>query len=451
MKELDLKDDDYSDYYIKNRRTHAARTTTTIQEIEDYLDERPLDSNGRPLSKKFRELFIKYIKNPMFFKEINDESKPNSRVNSPRSSLDSTEELTGKQNSKYTLLLIASHGELIFVNKDKPYRRLEHISNPIKQLNRLIQGAQLCTTYVIPKDLLQIIKELRKHNYDTLNKDNIDEVERIMRNIEYKHIESYDIDSSAPRDEYFYSFKQRNTQFHNIFQFVKTSKGEKILNKEWTILPHLTLPATEPFLHTADSDTNGIFFVCETTFIVPTIKKLYKNNGVDNYSHFDFNINQITYPAFYNIFMCPIFKQYNDFMLKHLKHGKTTSKDWAYYYGIRNIVSTKMIYLTNAYSLYNYLSNIPNVSIIDNSCESHNLDKELNNLKKLRDSYRKLGPRVGKKLVRKVTKKINRLFGNQRTKARGKRKTAKRKTTKRKTTKRKTAKNIKRNKYFNIL
>ena len=94
-----------------------------------------------------------------------------------------------------------------------------------------------------------------------------------------------------------------------------------------------------------------------------------------------------------------------------------------------------MISETNAFTLYNFLANIDNVNMIDNSCEIHDLNEEVNKLKALRDSYRKLGPRVGKKLVKQITKKIYRMEDKLRTTARGKHK--KRNTKKRNNTRKK--------------
>jgi hypothetical protein len=101
-------------------------------------------------------------------------------------------------------------------------------------------------------------------------------------------------------------------------------------------------------------------------------------------------------------------------------HGVPVYDDWAYVYGIRDVAMLKMIYETNAYSLYHYLAEIPHVSMIDNSCESHSLYNEVRKLKVLRESYRKLGPKVGKKLVRETTKKIYRMESQLKSKARGK-------------------------------
>jgi hypothetical protein len=47
-------------------------------------------------------------------------------------------------------------------------------------------------------------------------------------------------------------------------------------------------------------------------------------------------------------------------------------------------------------------------------------NKEVNKLKQQRDNYRKLGTNVGKKLVKKMTKKIYRIDQQLRSKARGK-------------------------------
>jgi hypothetical protein len=113
-------------------------------------------------------------------------------------------------------------------------------------------------------------------------------------------------------------------------------------------------------------------------------------------------------------------------------------KDWAYNYEISSMGFYSMISQTNAFTLYHYLASIPNVSMIDNSCESHTYDmnQKLTKLKQLRDSYRDLGPNVGRKLVRKTTREIYRIEGQIKTDARGKQ-TKKRKQTKRKQTKNK--------------
>ena len=400
MEEFDRIYGDYLDHYSR-----LGVDDPTDDQVEIYID-----SHEKQMTPEFRERFLRYTRSERKFR-IKSLS-PSPRADSERSSMDSTELVTGKKNSKYTLLLNCCHGELPVENKKK----LEHIKNPISHLNRLIQGAQLCFTYMDRKDVIDIFSGLTSHSYNTLNDDNIDTVKKIILGLNAVK------EHSNPTTNI--DLLHRKNQFHNTLQFVKTRVNEYILNKEWSI-NYKPVPKTTP--HNKVEDVNGLYFVCETTFVVPYDIVYVDNPKYDN-SHFNFQTNQITYPAFYNILTCPIFQQYNNWMLDDkYPHGVPVYDDWAYVYGIRDVAMLKMIYETNAYSLYHYLSEIPHVSMIDNSCESHSLYNEVRKLKVLRESYRKLGPKVGKKLVRETTKKIYRMESQLKSKARGKKTNKKRK------------------------
>jgi hypothetical protein len=244
------------------------------------------------------------------------------------------------------------------------------------------------------------MKELNKKHWNSLNSENIQEAKEIIENIEGYREET--IKPEGHRN--YYDYLARKNQLHNRLQFITNSKNEKIINKIWVI--ETSLKTKSP---------NGIYFVSKTTFIVPKINKPYISQGID--SHFNFQTNQITYTSFDNILTCPIYKQFNNYLLKDKIPDK---QSWEYNVFNNTFVSGDMIYSTTAFVLYNYLQNIPNVSIIDTSCESHDLYNDINKLKKQRDSYRKLGRNVGKKFVKKTTKKIYRLEQQLRSKARGK-------------------------------
>jgi hypothetical protein len=283
--------------------------------------------------------------------------------------------------------------------------------NPIQHLHRLIQGAQLCITSMYVSDIIKIIKMLDTKSWDSLNKEKAVEIKKFIADLK-----SYFF--YRTEHEFDYDYMARKNQIHNTFEFVVNKFNDKILNKQWQI--NLT-PKPESTPHDKVFDMNGIYFVNETTFIVPRMDTPYVNNTTDLNRHFNFTTRQITYSKFYNILLCPIYRQYNDYKLKYyFPQGVPMSKDWAYNYNISDLGFYNMISKTTADVLYNFLSNIPNVSMIDNSCESHDLKPEVNKLKELRDKYRELGPRVGKKLVKKMTKKIYRLEAKLRSKARGK-------------------------------
>ena len=326
-----------------------------------------------------------------------------------------------KPNSTSTLLLNCCHGRLPVIEKGKYNKELEYINNPVQILNRLIQGAQLCPTYMDDNDIIFFMNELKKTNWNSLNHENIQKVKKLIENM--NEYQNPDIILSSPSEEYYYDELKRKNQFHNNLQFMINTINEKIINKTWSI---------EEQSSSKEKKIMGIYFINETTFIVPSIDTAYLNNLSNSITHFNFQTNQITYPRFYNILTCPIYKQYNYY---HSEFDIPLKKDWNYDSNTNKYSYVNMISETNAFTLYNYLSNISNVSMIDNSCEIHDLNEEVNKLKALRDSYRKLGPRVGKKLVKQITKKIYRLEDNLRSKARGKHK--KRNTKKRNNTRKK--------------
>jgi hypothetical protein len=311
-----------------------------------------------------------------------------------------------KPNSTSTLLLNCCHGRLPVIEKGKYNKELEYINNPVQILNRLIQGAQLCPTYMDDNDIIYFMNELKKKDWDSLNHENIQKVKNLIENMNiYK---DHQITSSPSDYEYYYDELKRQYQFHNNLQYMINTFNEKIINKIWTI---------EEESSPKEKKIMGIYFVNETTFIVPPIDRPYLNNLSNSITHFNYETNQITYSTFYNILMCPIYKQFNYY---YSEFDIPLKKDWNYNINTNKYSYVNMISETNAFTLYNYLSNIPNVSMIDNSCEIHELNQEVNKLKKLRDSYRKLGPKVGKKLVKQITKKIYRLEDKLKTKARGK-------------------------------
>jgi len=368
--------------------------------FEEYISTGQYKVMGNELTSQEIKRLIKYYNS----KSSSPSSSPSSHSSSSSSSSSST------KLSNHTLLLNCCHGALNVYYKGQPNVELAYMYNPIQHLNRLIQGAQLCITSMYVSDVIKLIKELDTKSFHSLNKENVGEITNMIANLKsYKNYE---------REIEGYDYKTRKNQIHNTLKFMVNKFNDKILNKEWYI--HSS-PQPESTPIDKVDDINGLYFVNETTFIVPRMDKPYINNSTDLNRHFNFTTRQITYSKFYNILLCPIYRQYNDYKLKYFyPHGISLGKDWAYNINISNIGLYSMISKTTADVLYNFLVNIPNVSMIDNSCESHALNYEVNKLKQLRDSYRKLGPRVGKKLVKKMTKKIYRLEGKLRSKARGK-------------------------------
>jgi hypothetical protein len=393
--------------------------------FEEYIQSDQYKVFGEELTADEKKQIIKYY---------------NSKYSSNSASVSSASSASPiSRESTHTLLLNCCHGGLNVYYKGQPNVQLAYMYNPIQHLNRLIQGAQLCITSMYVSDFIKIIKMLDTKSWDSLNKEKAVEIKNFIANLK-----SYFF--YRTEHEFDYDYMTRKNQIHNTFEFVVNKFNDKIINKEWQI--NLT-PQPESTPHDKVFDMNGLYFVNETTFIVPRMDNPYVNNSTDLNRHFNFTTRQITYSKLYNILLCPIYRQYNDYKLKYyFPQGVPMSKDWTYNYNISDVGFYNMISKTTADVLYNFLVNIPNVSMIDNSCESHDLKPEVNKLKELRDIYRELGPRVGKKLVKKMTKKIYRLEGKLRSKARGKhrkRSTRKRNTRKRNTRKRNTRKRNTRN------
>lgn len=391
--EEDKFDDLYNnvwEYYIVQGQDRDINLTN--KQIQHYL------LTEKNLSKDKTNKFIKYLKDEG---ELSDnessKSSSSSRSSSKSSSISNT-------NSTHTLLFNCCHGMLETENINKYNKALKNFNNPIQSLNRLIEGAQMCITSHYSTDDVNIMKNLKEKKWDSLNSENIQEAKEIVENVK-----GYKEKTIRPKeDKSYYNYLFRSTQFHNRLQFVTNTMNEKIINKTWVIEPRKE-----------KKNPNGIYFVNKTTFIVSEMNKPYVKKGYFD-DHFNYETKQITYTSFDNILTCPIFKQYNNYCLKY---QVPEQKSWEYNVHSNTFEYGDMISKTTAHALYSYLANIPNVSMIDTSCESHELNKDVNKLKKQRDSYRKLGPRVGKKLVKQMTKKIYRMEQQLRSKARGKTKT----------------------------
>ena len=414
------------DEFIENYNSYCQSfglTGDDFLSLEEYIDSGQYKVFGEKLTADEEKQIIKYYNSKFSSHSVSSSISSSSSASSPSSPSPIS------KDSTHTLLLNCCHGGLNVYYKGQPNVQLAYMFNPIQHLNRLIQGAQLCITSMYVSDIIKIIKMLDTKSWDSLNKEKAVEIKKFIADLK-----SYFF--YRTEHEFDYDYMARKNQIHNTFEFVVNKFNDKIINKEWQI--NLT-PQPESTPHNKVFDMNGLYFVNETTFIVPRMDNPYVNNPTDLNKHFNFTTRQITYPKFYNILLCPIYRQYNDYKLKYyFPQGVPMSKDWMYNYNISDVGFYNMISKTTADVLYNFLTNIPNVSMIDNSCESHDLKPEVNKLKELRDSYRKLGPRVGKKLVKKMTKKIYRLEGKLRSKARGKQR--KRKQTKRTTRKRKNTK-----------
>ena len=379
--EEDKFDDLYNnvwEYYIDQGQDRDINLTN--KQIQHYL------LTEEKLSKDEINKFTQYLKDEG---ELSNISTPSSKSrssskSSSRSSSRSRSIPSATTNSSHTLLLNCCHGTLETTNINKYNKTLTHFFNPIQHLNRLIEGAQMCITSHYANDSVNIMKELNKKHWNSLNSENIQEAKTIIENIEGYREET--IKPEGHRN--YYDYITRKNQLHNRLQFISNKINEKIINKIWTI---------ETSIKTKSA--NGIYFVNKTTFIVPLMNKPYISQGFD--SHFNFQTNQITYTIFDNILTCPIYKQFNNYSLKDNIPDK---QSWEYNIHSNMFVYGDMIYTTTAFALYNYLRNIPNVSMIDTSCESHDLYNDINKLKKQRDSYKKLGRHVGKKLVKKMTK-----------------------------------------------
>ena len=403
QEEEDRFDDLYNnlwEYYIEQGQDRDINLTKN--QILNYL------MTEENLEEKEINKFIKYLKDQG---ELSVSSTPSSTPISTSSSKSSSKSISksiskssssSNINSSHTLLINCCHGALETKSINKYIKSLNYFLNPIQYLNRLIEGAQMCITSHYPNDNVEIMKELNKKHWNSLNSENIQEAKRIIENID-----GYREKTIKPQGHNsYYNYLARNNQLHNRLQFITNTINEKIINKIWAIDTAIK-PKTP----------NGIYFINKTTFIVPLMNIPYVSQGFD--SHFNYETNQITYISFDNILTCPIYKQFNNYCLKDKIHDK---QSWEYNIHSNTFVYGEMIYKTTAYVLYKYLANIPNVSMIDTSCESHDLNKDVNKLKKQRDSYRKLGPRVGKKLVKKITKKLYNFEQQLKTKARGKHK-----------------------------
>ena len=364
--------------------------------FEEYIESGQYKIMNEELNTKEKKQLIKY------YTKTSSLSSPTSLS----SSISSTSSL-----STHTLLLNCCHGNLNVYYRGKPYVELAYMYNPIQHLHRLIQGAQLCITSMYVSDVIKLIKELDTKSWDSLNKDNISEITSMIANL--KSYKNYKQETEG------YDYKARKHQIHNTLEIVSNKFNDKILNKEWSI-HESSQPETTPLDKV--EDINGLYFVSETTFIVPRMDSPYINNSTELTSHFNFTTREITYPKFYNILLCPIYRQYNDYKLSYYyPQGIAMKRDWAYNYNITNIGYYNMISKTTADVLYNYLVNIPNVSMIDNSCESHVLKSEVNELKELKEKYRKeYGPKLAKKKIKETNKKIYRLTRKISSKARGK-------------------------------
>ena len=392
------------DEFIENYDSYCKSFGLTGEDFlsfKEYILSGQYKVFGEELTPDEKKQIIKYY----------NSKSSSSSISSSASSATSPTPIS--RESTHTLLLNCCHGGLNVYYKGQPNVQLAYMFNPIQHLNRLIQGAQLCITSMYVSDIIKIIKMLDTKSWDSLNKEKAVEIKNFIANLK-----SYFF--YRTEHEFDYDYMARKNQIHNTFEFVVNKFNDKIINKEWAI--NLT-PQPESTPHDKVFDMNGLYFVNETTFIVPRMDNPYVNNTTDLTRHFNFTTRQITYSKFYNILLCPIYRQYNDYKLKYyFPQGVPMSKDWSYNYNISDVGFYNMISKTTADVLYNFLSNIPYVSMIDNSCESHDLKSEVNKLKELRDSYRILGPRIGKKLVKKITKKIYRLEGKLRSKARGKHK-----------------------------
>jgi hypothetical protein len=399
--EEDRFDDLYNnvwEYYIDQGQDRDINLTN--KQIKHYL------LTEESLSKDEINKFTQYLKDEGELSDSSRSSSPSSYASSKSSSSRSFSSSKSKSisslntNSSHTLLLNCCHGSLETTNINKYNKTLSSFNNPIQTLNRLIEGAQMCITSHYPSDSVNIMKELKKKHWDSLNSENIEEAKEIIQDIR-----GYREKTIKPRGhKNYYDYLFRSTQLHNRLQFISNAMNEKIINKTWAI--ETSIETKSP---------SGIYFVNKTTFIVPEIKPNYIQGGFDE--HFNYETKQITYTSFDNILTCPIYKQFNNYCLKYKVPEK---KSWEYNVHSNTFEYGDMIYETTAYALYHYLANIPNVSMIDTSCESHSLNKEVNKLKQQRDSYRKLGPKLGKKLVKKMTKKIYRIDQQLRSKARGK-------------------------------
>ena len=384
----------------------------TTNQIRSYLTK-------ENLKEKEINKFIKYLNDEEVFLASSktssnsngiftskSSSKTSNKSNSIFSSKSSIKSSSSPfSNTSHTLLFNCCHGVLPTSSTNKYNKYLISFKNPIQKLNRLIEGAQMCITSHYVNDKLEIIKELQKKNWNTLNKSNIEQAKEIIENLK-----GYKSSKLKPKeDTFYYSYIARNNQLHNRLQFITNTVKEEILNKFWNVDSRIDLKSP-----------SGIYFVNKTTFIVPGINYSYMKE-TKHCEHFDFETNQITYSKFYNILTCPIYKQYNNYYLQNFFKIKLhNAPSWSYNNYTDSIEYIDMLYETNAYILYHYLINIPNISMIDNSCEVNEHYQEIHKLKKLRDSYRKLGPKIGKKLVEKMTKKIYRLENKLKTKARGK-------------------------------
>ena len=399
QKEQDKFDDYYNDLWsylkVKNQNIDIDKPLSTEQ-IRDYL----LKEKG--ISDNEIKKFILYIKEEgqSVISTKSSSSRDSNSIFISKSSIQSPILPT----STHTLLLNCCHGLLETVTI-KNNRLLSHFKNPIQNLNRLIEGAQMCITSHFPMDTVDVMKELKAKNWNTLNSENIIEAKKIVQNIKaYKQIKIKTIDSDL-----YYAYQARANQLSNTLQYVTNTINEKIINKYWQVSTKKSFKSP-----------SGIYFVNKTIFNVPSMKTPYKQGGFDD--HFNYSTNQITYTIFDNILTCPIYKQYNNYLLRI---NIPEVKSWEYNVHSNTFEYGEMIYQTSAYALYNYLSNIQNVSMIDMSCEVSDNTNKINKLKAQRDSYRKLGPKVGKKLVKKITKKIYREEIKPKSKARGKRITRK--------------------------
>jgi len=379
---------DYYDSYCKENSL-----TSDEYSLDDFINDGEYKGSGVHLTTNEKIQIIKYY---------NSSHSSPSHSSSSHSSSSHSSSSQPFILSTHTLLLNCCHGQLPVVNERNHKMVLDYIYNPIQTLNRLIEGAQICITSHHRNDDISIMQQLKEKNWDSLNSVNIQEAKKIIQNIN-----GYKTKTIRPKEhEYYYDYLARNNQFHNTLQFITNTIDEKIINKIWMVETRKE-----------KQNPSGIYFVNKTTFIVPKMNKPYVKS--DFIEYFNYETNQITYTIFDNILTCPIFKQYNNYCFEY---KVPQQKSWKYNIHSNTFEYEDMISTTNAYALYNYLANIPNVSMIDTSCESHELNEEVNKLKELRDSYRKLGPRVGKKLVKQITKKIYRLEHKLRSKARGKHK-----------------------------
>jgi hypothetical protein len=395
----------------RGQNPNVALTTKQIRDfllIEENLEEKEINKFIKYLKDEGQSIESSNSSNSSTNSSSNSSSNSSNSIFRSRSSShsDSLSPII-KPNSTHTLLFNCCHGVLETTNINKYNKILKYFKNPIQSLNRLIEGAQLCITSHYASDDVNIMKELKKKNWNSLNSENIDEAKEIVQNVK-----GYKEKTIKPQENpFYYNYLFRKNQLHNRLQYITNTIDEKIINKRWGVE-----------IQKEKKMPNGIFFVNKTTFIVPKMNKPYIKGGFDE--HFNYKTNQITYTIFDNILTCPIYTQFNNFCYKQ---NIPEQKTWEYNVHTDTYVYGEMISYTGAFVLFNYLANIPNVSMIDTSCEVYNDYNEVNKLKALRDSYRKLGPKVGKKLVKQITKKIYRLENKLRTTARGKRRNTRKK------------------------